>query len=117
MTADEVERHVQRTALQWAFILDVETVDKADHTVKMRLHVDRDCFVQVYANTQKQITSFVLVFNRSRIFGRDSEAGLWHQHPPEAPDQHDFSPEGQRPVSLDEFLREAQKVLQEKGIL
>ena len=117
MTADDVEHDVQRAATQWAYILDVETVDKADHTVKMRLHVDRDCFVQVYVNTQKQITSYVLVFNRSRIFGRDSEAGSWHRHPQEAPDQHDFSSEGQRPVSLDEFLREAQQVLQDKGIL
>lgn len=33
------------------------------------------------------------------------------------PDQHDFSPEGQRAVSLDEFLRETQQVLQDKGLL
>jgi hypothetical protein len=33
------------------------------------------------------------------------------------PDQHDFSPEGQRAVSLDEFLKETQQVLQDKGLL
>ena len=104
MTADTVERDAQRTAAGWAFIQRVETVDKTDFAVKLRLYVDTDCFVQVYANTQKQLTSYVLVFNRSRIFGRDCEGGLWHRHPAGAPDQHDFSPEGQRAVSLDEFL-------------
>lgn len=117
MTADVVERDVQRTATKWAFIQGIETVDKTDFAVKMRLHVETDCFVQVYANTQKQITSYALVFNRSRILGRDCEGGLWHRHPLEAPGQHDFSPEGQRAVSLDEFLAEVQRVLQDKALL
>lgn len=117
MTADAVERDIQFTGARWAFIRRVETIDKTDYTVKLRLHVDTECFLQVYANTQKQITSYALVVNRSRIFGRDCEGGLWHRHPPEAPDQHDFSPEGQRSVSFDDFLREAQQVLQDMGLL
>lgn len=117
MTADLVERDVQRTAAKWAFIQGVETVDKTDFAVKLRLHVDTDCFVQVYGNTQKQITSYALVFNRARILGRDCEGGFWHRHSLEAPDKHDFSPEGQRAVSLDEFLTEVQKILQDKGLL
>jgi hypothetical protein len=55
--------------------------------------------------------------NRSRIYGRDCEGGLWHRHPAEAPEQHDFSVEGQRAVTLDEFLREAQQVLQDRDLL
>lgn len=47
MTADVVERDVQRTATKWAFIQGIETVDKTDFAVKMRLHVETDCFVQV----------------------------------------------------------------------
>ena len=117
MTADDVERDIQRIATEWAFIQDVKTVDKAENMIKMRLHVDTDCFIQVYANTQKQIFSYVLVLNRSRIFGRDCEGGLWHRHPHQAPDQHDFSPEGQRAVSFSEFLSEAQQVLQEEDLL
>jgi len=117
VTTDAVELDVQRTAARWAFIQSVVTVDKTEFTVKLRLHVDTECFVQVYANTQKQLTSYVLMFNRARILGRDCEGGLWHWHPPGALDQHDFSPEGQRAVSLDEFLRETQQVLQDKGLL
>ncbi len=117
MSADGVERDVRHAAAQWAFVQSVETIDKTDFTVKLRLHVDTECFIQVYANTHKQLSSYTLVFNRSRVFGRDCDGGLWHRHPAEAPEEHDFSLEGQRAVSLDEFLREAQQVLQERGLL
>lgn len=117
MTTDAVESDVGRAAAQWAFIQRVATIDKTDCTIKLRLHVEVECFVQVYVNTSKQLTSYALVLNRARVFGRDSEGGLWHRHPTGAPDQHDFSPEGQRAVALDEFLREVQQVLQDKGLL
>jgi len=114
---DAVERDVQRAAAQWAFIQHVETIDKTDFTIKLRLHIDIECFIQVYANTQKHLNGYTLVLNRSRVFGRDCEGELWHRHPAEAPEEHDFSPEGRRAVSLNEFLREAQQVLQDKGLL
>ncbi len=53
MTPDDVERDAQRTAAEWAFIRVVDTIDKTDHTIKLRLHVDSDCFVQVYVNESK----------------------------------------------------------------
>lgn len=117
MNTSAVERDVQRTAAKWAFVHHVETIDKTDDAIKLRLHIDTDCFVQVYVNTRKQITSYAVVFNRARILGRDRDGGTWHRHPPIMPDQHDFSPEGQRAVSLDEFLKETQQVLQDKGLL
>ncbi len=113
MTPDDVERDAQRTAAEWAFIRVVDTIDKTDHTIKLRLHVDSDCFVQVYVNESKQLISYSLVLRRSRIFGRDCNSGRWHRHPASAPDQHDFSSEGQRAISLSEFLGEALQVLQD----
>ena len=69
MSTDAVERDVRRSAAQWAFIQHVETIDKTDFTVKLRLHVDTECFIQVYANTHKQLSSYTLVLNRSRVLG------------------------------------------------
>ena len=86
MSTDAVEREVQRTAANWAFVRRVETVDKTDVAIKIRLHIDTDCFIQVYANTRKQIISYAVVFNRARILGRDCDGGLWHRHPPGKPD-------------------------------
>lgn len=117
MNTSAVERDVRHTAAQWAFVRYVETVDKTGDAIKLRLHIDTDCFVQVYVNTRKQIIGYAVVFNRVRILGRDCDGGSWHRHPPARPDQHDFSPEGQRAVSLDEFLKETQQLLQDKGLL
>lgn len=108
---------MRHAAAQWAFVQGVVTIDKTDFTIKLRLSIDVECFVQVYVNTSKQLTSYTLVLNRSRILGRDCEGGQWHRHPAGAPDMHDFSPEGQRPVSLDEFLREVQQILQDQGLV
>jgi len=38
-------------------------------------------------------------------------------HPYSAPESHDFSAEGARPVSLVEFLDEVQQILTAEGIL
>ena len=73
MSTDAVEREVQRTAAKWAFVRGVETVDKTDVAIKLRLHIDTDCFIQVYTNTRKQIISYAVVFNRGRILGRDCD--------------------------------------------
>lgn len=44
---------VRRTAAQWAFIQRIETIDKTDFTVKMRLPIDVECFVQVCQHPQR----------------------------------------------------------------
>lgn len=117
MTVDDFESEARQVAAEWAFIQSVETVDKTDHALKLRLHVDGECFVQVYANVQKSVYSFTFVLNRARIYGRDSEGGDWHRHPYGSPDSHDHTPEGQKAVTLTQFLREAQQILQKERLL
>jgi hypothetical protein len=41
----------------------------------------------------------------------------WHRHPFENPASHDFSVEGSRPISLEEFLEEVERYLIEKGLI
>ena len=52
MSTDAVEHEVQRTVANWAFVRRVETVDKTDAAIKLRLHIDTDCFIQVYTKTR-----------------------------------------------------------------
>jgi hypothetical protein len=104
-------------AAQWAFVQWVITVDRTDYAVKLRLHVDEDCFVQVYRNVQNGLISFTMLMNRTRIYGRDCDGGAWHRHPRHAPESHDFSAEGSRVVTLHHFLAEVQQILQDEGIL
>ncbi len=117
MTPDEFERNAIAVASDWAFILRVSLLDKTEHAVKLRLHIDTECFVQVYANPQKSLVSYTLILNRTRIYGRDCDGGGWHRHPYDAPETHDFSDEGSLEVSLSEFLAEAQYILQSSGVL
>lgn len=82
-----------------------------------RYSVTQTCFIQVYQNIQKDIRSYVLVSGNQRLFGRDRDGGEWHSHPIENPDSHDFSEDGTRAVSFEEFLYEVSEKLVLLGIL
>ncbi|MCR4405664.1 MAG: hypothetical protein NUW24_01905 [Anaerolineae bacterium] len=117
MTVDEFERQAYHTVQKFSFIKAITTVDKTTNTIKLRLHIASDCFVQVYANTLKGLLSYALILNRSRLYGRDCEGGMWHRHPYDHSDNHDFGPEGSKAVTLDEFLAEVQDILSKEGLL
>ena len=116
-TVESFEREVYSTAARFAYIQRVVTLDRTANALKLRLYVAAGCFVQIYANVRKRITSYALVLGESRIYGRDCDGGAWHRHPYENPDSHDFGPEGSREVSLNEFLIEVQQILEREGIL
>jgi hypothetical protein len=117
MTVDEFEQSVIQAVEAWSFIDSVAILDKTAHAIKMRLMIDPECFVQIYANVQKGLISYALILSRLRIYGRDSDGGVWHRHPYPNSEDHDFSPEGSREVSLQEFLAEVQQILQGEEIL
>lgn len=117
MTVDDFEQEVIQIAETWTFIRSATTLDKTAHAIKMRLSVAPECFVQIYTNVQKNLVSYALILHRMRVYGRDCDGGRWHRHPYPHADGHDFSPEGQREVSLNDFLLEAQQILQSEGIL
>jgi len=51
------------------------------------------------------------------LFGRDSVGGKWHKHPFENPDEHDFSRNGRREVSVSEFFNEVFNLLRKSGLI
>jgi len=117
MTPGAFEQRVREQASHFAFIRSVVTLDRTANTVKLRLHITVECFVQIYANVRKGLSSYTLVLCQSRLYGRNNDGTSWHRHPHSAPDDHDFSDEGARPVSLTEFLDEVQQILTTEGIL
>ncbi len=84
---------------------------RTDHSVKFRLMIDMNLFIQVYTNSQSGRTNFVAISGGQRIFGRDSEGAGWHKHPFENPVEHDFSSDGSRQVTLTEFVIEVEDLL------
>ncbi|CUS04786.2 conserved protein of unknown function [Candidatus Promineifilum breve] len=117
MNTDDFEGEARHSAAEWAFVQLVETVDKTDHAIKLRLHINPECFVQIYANVQKELYSYTLVLNRSRLYGRDCDGKSWHRHPYDDPESHDKSLEGRKAVTLEQFLAEVQQILQAEGLL
>ncbi len=114
---NKIEIEVNKITSGFSFIQETKTILKTANTIKIRLDITEECFTQVYRNIQKDLISYVTVVGRNRIFGRDCYNGVWHRHPEENPDSHDFSTEGSRKVNLDEFLFEVQEILLKMGIL
>ena len=89
----------------------METLDQTASLVKIRLYITPDLFVQIYRNDRSQTTNLVLIHNNQRLYARDELDGHWHHHTHTAPEEHDMSREGKRPVEISEFLDEVESVL------
>ncbi|MBI4838412.1 MAG: hypothetical protein HY806_04585 [Nitrospirae bacterium] len=114
---DDVEKQVYEIASKFVFIEKAETLLKTPHTIKIKLSVTPTCFIQIYKNIQKNVKNYAVVSGNQRLFGRDCDGGMWHMHLMEAPDSHDFSENGAREVSLEDFLYEVSEKLVFLGIL
>lgn len=108
---------LQQAAQARAYVtwLDLLAVGRA--ILKARLYLKPDSFVQVYRNDKFQTTNFVLIHTGQRVYARYELAGAWHQHPVHDTDLHDRSPEGQRGVSLEEFLDEVEQIVTDLDLL
>jgi len=91
-----------------------ETVDDWEREVTA---AGPEFFIQVYVNVVTGTQNCVLVLGRQRLYARDCVGGVWHRHPYDDPDAHDFSSEGARPVTMVEFLIEVQELVEEAGLL
>jgi hypothetical protein len=110
-------REIERSVCQYAFVRCVVKLDETHYSVKYRLHVESDLFVQVYFNERSGTVGLALIYQGQRLYGRDCEGGCWHRHPASDPTAHDVSPEGTQAVGMDEFLAEVQDVLIGIGLI
>ena len=113
MNVSDFASDAQREYKRRKYFVDLEILEQTRSVIKARLSISAGLFVQVYRNDPYQTTSLALIYNGSRLFARDEVDGRWHRHNYSTPDAHDFSTEGQRAVSLSEFLDEAEKILSE----
>jgi len=89
-------------------------IDRTDNVISLKLLIDNDVFIQIYVNIQKDKLNLALVFKNRRLYGYDSEGGKYHCHPFDAPDEHIFVDDRK---SIEEFIQESMKVLEEREIL
>ena len=113
MTVSDVASDLLREYKRRKYFVDLEILEQTQSVIKARLSISAGLFAQVYRNDPCQTTSLALIHNGSRLFARDEVDGRWHRHVHSAPKEHDFSKEGQRAVTLAEFLDEVEKILSE----
>jgi hypothetical protein len=111
MKVPDIANGLQRELKRRKYFIHLEILEQTLSLIKARLYISSDLFVQVYRNDRFQTTNFALIHNGSRLFARDEVDGRWHRHIHTAPEEHDFSLEGQRAIELQEFLDEVEKIL------
>jgi hypothetical protein len=116
VSASELLLAIHEEAAARAYVARVEVLDQSRAMLKVRLYVAPDLYIQLYRNDRFDTTNFVLVYGGRRLYARDQLGGRWHRHTSGAPEAHDTSPEGSRPVALAEFLDEAESVMAAIGL-
>jgi len=91
-----------------------EVVDVTESTVKIKIYVQKDLYVQLYSNLSKVKLNLTLIHGNKRIYGEDSEGGIRHIHPFENPDEHTVT-EGV--AAIVPFLAQVQLYLERKGLI
>ena len=117
MKLEEVIAEIEEVSQRFPFILEIIKLDETKYSVKYLLMIAEDLFVQVYRNVRSGTIGLALVYHGQRLYGRDREDGQWHRHPFENPLEHDFSAEGSREVSVEEFLEEVQEILEREELV
>ena len=111
----KLSRIIEETnAIADKYNLHLIEVDSTDNIISLKLLIDNELFIQIYGNTKKEKLNMALVFKNRRLYGYDSEGGRYHCHPINAPDEHIFVDEKK---SIEEFVQESMKFLEEREIL
>ena len=111
MNAEKLPATLGKELKRRKYFVRMDVLDQTLSLVKIRLYITPDLFVQIYRNDRYQTTNLVLIHNNQRLYARDELDSRWHRHTHLAPEEHDTSKEGQRPVEISEFLDEVEKVL------
>ena len=87
MTLDEFEVMIA-TDVARSPLCDVVVVrESAEQTIKLRVLLYIDAYIDIYFNERNGTTSYALVQDGRRVFAADNARG-WHYHPFEDPGKH-----------------------------
>jgi len=91
--------------------LHLVEVDRTDYAIKLRLSIDREIFIQIYANEISDKFNLAVI---NRIYGFDREGGLYHLHPFLDTRQHIPADSAK---SITDFVKESFDLLTAHGLL
>ena len=99
------------------WIMGYKTLVLTKNTVKVRLSIRENLYIDLYFNQRYNTTNYTLILDEERIYGRDCYDGEWHLHPYEDPGKHDMSENGKRSLNIEEFVDEVEEILAKLSLL
>ena len=89
-------------------------IDATDVTLMARMEILPAVYIQIYRNIAKGKLNMALIIGNDRVYGVDSEGGIYHEHPAEDPIDHLPAMEK---VELEEFVVRCLNILKNRSIL
>lgn len=102
MSFEEFERYVIAVCSNSSVVQSVGLFDSTPTSVRLRVFLINQSFLDVFYNQKTGIFSFALIKNNQRVFGADNAGDKWHWHPADNPESHVLAA---REVTFQEFLK------------
>lgn len=83
---------------------ELEVHERRDAILEIRAQLEKEIFVEVYANFLTNKRSYALIHKEDRIFGYDNYK-FWHYHPVEDPNMHISCEEPSAPFALQQIRK------------
>ena len=115
MTIKDFIKEVETVAKLYS--LRAEILARTKNAVKVKVPITENIYIQFYYNQETGTKNYVLIGWNRRLFGRDCISSVWHKHPFENPEDHDFSEDGKREISISDFFEEVFKLLKENNLI
>ncbi len=117
MSEADAIRAEAEDALERVWFVKSIREERTDISLSLRLLVRRGLFVQVFVGERSGSLYMALIEGNRRVFGVDREAGRWHVHPFESPDQHMWLAEETPQKPLLSFLAKVEAIILEHDLL
>ena len=104
ISLEEFEHKVIATCSNSAVVQSAAVFELKPSWIRLRIFLINETFVDVFYSEGTGKTSYAQIKNGKRIFGADN-AGGWHWHPYDDPDQHLASV---NEIRFEEFLQQVE---------
>ena len=112
-STDEIIRRIQDLHKNYQWLISFRIEQKSVSILKAKVIFSEEMFIQIYVNIRKPKISYNLIFNGSRLYGRDFTKGEWDLHPYGQGQIHDGSEDGRKEINLEAFFLEVLQILEE----
>lgn len=87
MIFDKLKEELLQSLHRYFPAAKVDIKERRSVILELRAYIDKESFIEVYANTINGKKSFALISEDRRLTGYDNYR-FWHYHPPDKPDDH-----------------------------